>query len=560
VARSHRKRIRVESFAKVLVSSSLCLSSLLFLPVQAQESTPAAVPSPKAVDDPRKDPYRRSRTTRDETEMTVDRRDLLLNVGEDRIVDLDFEVGGDEDRFFQSSNPAIVRAQLLVMEGKRQQLLFKPGKKGETNVIVRGQNGKAQLIFHAIVLESNLETRARELRDLLRDVEGIEIKVVGQKVVIDGEILVPADYGRLVAITMNDVYVKDVLNLTMVSPIAMQVIADRIDSEIKKLVANPKPGKYARIVNGMIFLEGEVDSEVIARRAVEIAKAYLPEVAPANPSVALGQGQRLTRSLIQNFLMIKAPPAKKQDKLVRVTVHYVELNKEYGKVFGFRWQPSFISAPQVAVGTQDNGAVGASSADFSFVLSNLLPRLESAQSAGYARILRTGTLITRSGQAASLEDSKQIAFITLGGNGQPATQFAPLGLNVSVTPQVLSGQAGQEDIQMDLKMSETGQIGRAPATGAPLTATHKVETKVYVRNNESAAIVGVTSTDIQTNFNKDAPGGAASEDSAPLFNLTRAKQFSKQKGQFVIFVTPQIIENASDGTEDLKKNFRVRVK
>jgi len=521
------------------------------------ESTPGV---PKGGDDPRRDPYRKSKTTRDETEMTADRRDLVLNVGEDKIVDLDFEVGSEEERYYQASNPAVVRTQLLIVAGKKRQLLFKPGKKGETNVIVRDDTHRPRLIFHVNVLENNLEVRAQELRELLKDVEGIEIKIVGQKIIIDGEILVPADYGRLVALTVNDVYTKDVLNLTTVSPIAMQVIADRIDSEIKKLVSNPKPGKYARIVNGMIFLEGEVDSDVIAKRAVEIAKAYLPEVTPANPSVALGQGQRLARSLIQNFLMIKAPPAKKQDKLVRVTVHFVELNKEYGKVFGFRWQPSFVSAPQVSVGTQSNGAVGASSADFSFILSNLLPRLESAQTAGYARVLRTGTLITRSGQAAKLEDGKNIAFVTLGGNGQPASQSTFVGLSLGVTPQVLSGQAGQEDIQIDLEMAQSSQIGRAPATGAPLTANHKIQSKIYVRNGESAAVVGVSSSDIQTNFNKDAPGGAAGEDSAPLFNLTRAKQFSKQKGQFVIFVTPQIIENASDGTEDLKKNFRVRVK
>jgi pilus assembly protein CpaC len=39
-----------------------------------------------------------------------------------------------------------------------------------------------------------------------------------------------------------------------------------------------------------------------------------------------------------------------------------------------------------------------------------------------------------------------------------------------------------------------------------------------------------------------------------------SKNYQKKKSQFVIFVTPQIIENASEGTEDLKKNFRVKVK
>jgi uncharacterized protein YfeS len=46
----------------------------------------------------------------------------------------------------------------------------------------------------------------------------------------------------------------------------------------------------------------------------------------------------------------------------------------------------------------------------------------------------------------------------------------------------------------------------------------------------------------------------------PLFTLMHSKNYIKKKSQFVIFVTPQIIENASEGTEDLKKNFRVKVK
>jgi hypothetical protein len=32
---------------------------------------------------------------------------------------------------------------------------------------------------------------------------------------------------------------------------------------------------------------------------------------------------------------------------------------------------------------------------------------------------------------------------------------------------------------------------------------------------------------------------------------------SKARGQFVIFLNPLIIDSASEGTEDLKKNFRM---
>jgi pilus assembly protein CpaC len=82
-----------------------------------------------------------------------------------------------------------------------------------------------------------------------------------------------------------------------------------------------------------------------------------------------------------------------------------------------------------------------------------------------------------------------------------------------------------------------------------------------VKNNESAAVVGVTSGEVLTQFNRDDPStGSFSEGTLPLFSLLRSKQYVKKRSQFVIFVTPQIVENASEGTDDLKKNFRVKVK
>ena len=111
---------------------------------------------------------------------------------------------------------------------------------------------------------------------------------------------------------------------------------------------------------------------------------------------------------------------------------------------------------------------------------------------------------------------------------------------------------------MDLVIDQSNIIGRAPALQ---TASHKVETKIYVKSTESAAVAGVTSSDVGTTFNKDDPKqGGFTEGSEPLFTLMRSKKFEKSRGQFVIFVTPQIIDNASEGTEDLKKNFRVKVK
>jgi pilus assembly protein CpaC len=254
---------------------------------------------------------------------------------------------------------------------------------------------------------------------------------------------------------------------------------------------------------------------------------------------------------------INPSPDRKPDKLVRLTIHFVELSKDYNKLFGFKWQPGFTADdPKITFGAGQTGAPSAAGTSFTATLSSLFPRLESAQNAGFARILKTGTLIVRNGQPATLVDETEIPFAVAAGNGQVASQTARVGTRVSATPAILGKS---DDLQLDLIVTQNNLTGRSG--NVPIVTAHQVDTKIYVRSSESAAVAGLVSADVSTNFNKDDPREGSFEGStSPLFTLLRSKNYTKRKGQFVIFVTPQIIENASEGTEDLRRNFRIKVK
>ncbi len=533
------------------------------VPLEMSFTTAAASSSAGAAASPRSEPeekvdkekFRKSRLTLDESEGTADRRQLLLSTGEDKAIDLDFEANAGTGGI-SIGNPQLV-ATTLVKAGERRQIVFKPLKSGDTTVTVRDADGTIRLIFDVKVTGSNLLKMASEIRDLLLDIEGIEVRIVGQKVVVDGEVLVPADYARLLSVVQDKVYADTVLNLTILSPIAMQMLSKRIQEDINAFAPNVK----TRVVNGMIFLEGTTDNIDQAKRAADVARLYLPEVRPGNPLVARDPGVQIipNRHLVQNFIVVNPPPPKKQEKLVRVTFHFVELAKDYNKVFGFIWRPGFTSDPQIAIGSSTTGGATASGPSFSATISSLFPKLESAQQAGFARILKTGTVIVRSGQKAELKDEHEIPYTVLGTNGQAGQAKEPVGLRVTVVPQIL-GQS--EDIEMGVDLEQKSVKGRALAAGAlPLISRHQVNTKIYVKSNESAAVAGVQGSDVGTDFNKDDPKpGQHSGGTEALFTLNRSKAYRKSKSQFVIFVTPQIIENASEGTEDLKKNFRVKVK
>ena len=493
---------------------------------------------------------RRSKLTRDEAESKADRRAILLSAGEEKVIDLDFTTD-KEDKFLRVSNATVALPDLIRINDQ-QQLSIRGLKAGETTIYVRDQEGELKLILLVKVNNSNLSRLADEIRDLLKDIDGIEVKINGQKIVIDGEVLVPNDYGRLLAVITDKVYSDQILNLTTLSSMALQILARKIQEDIKAFA----PNVTVRVVNNLIFLEGTADDVDQANRAVKVATLYLPELKPGSQLEKDPTVVRPTRprDIVNNFIQIKAPPAKKAEKLVRVTVHFVELSKDYNKVFSFKWQPGFTADPQITVGTRTDGGVAAQGATFSGTISSLLPKLQSAQNAGYARILKTGNLITRSGQAATLKEQTEFPFVFAGPNGTVQGGKQPVGLSIGVTPTILQN----DDVALDLNLSQINLVGQAPAGGAaPITATHDVTTKLYVKLNESAAVAGVSSQEVGTDFNKDP--GSAQAPADPIFTVLRGKSYRKKKSQFVIFVTPQVIENASDGTDDLKKNFRVRM-
>lgn len=208
--------LRTPPFRVSAALAAFVLFSLLALPMARAEDTS---PSPRKK-------HQKSRLTYDETEAEADRRTLLLTTGEDRSVDLDFEPRGAGPEGISIGNPQLV-ATTLVRLGDNHQIVFKPLKAGETTVTVRDSEGVMRLVFQVRVTGSNLLRLSGELRTLLRDIEGIEIRVVGNKVILEGEVLVPADYGRIVAVLQADEYKKQVLNLTTLSPYALQLLAKK---------------------------------------------------------------------------------------------------------------------------------------------------------------------------------------------------------------------------------------------------------------------------------------------------------------------------------------------
>lgn len=531
------------------------------LPSVGGESIPVETGKPVSKTQRAREPYRRSRLTKDTSEAKADRRRVLLSTGEDKVVDLDFDVD-NTPAAIQVGNTQVTAVTTVRIGEQRRQLIFKPLKGGETTVTVRDSEGTIKIIFDVVVTQTNLLRRAGEIRELLRDVEGIDVKVIGSNIVIDGEVFTSEDYARLRAVTNQKGYVDSVLLLAKLAPLALTMLAKKIQEDVSAFAPNVK----TRVVNGLLFLEGTVDQLDQARRAEQVARLYFPDVRPGN-QLAVNDPTATAiarRDYVYNFIVVNPQPPKKNEKLVRMMVHVVDLNKDYSRSFGFNWSPGFTADPSISYGQQANGGTGASATSFTATLSSLIPKLKSAQDAGYARLLKQGTIITKSGVQGVFNEGATIYQAALAsGSGGAAVQAQPVGVNFTakLTPRVLGTG---EDIEVAVDILNNNLIGFN--NGAPVVGSKSIQTTLYIKSGESAAIGGLDSTSVDTAFNKDSIGdgsftsasGAAQTD--PLFNLKRTKNFKKVRGQFVVFITPQVIDDASQGSEDLKRNFRIKVK
>jgi len=515
------------------------------------------------------DKFKKSKLTNDSTEATTDRRALVLSPGEETIVDLDFEMESGQAGIF-IGNDKILGVFLVVKGESKKQLSFKPISPGETTVSIRDPQGAVLVKFDVVINNINLARKAAEMKELLRDVEGVEVKVVGPNIVVDGELINLKDYGRVAAVVFRKPYVDFSLMLATIAPIAIQVLAKRIENDMKGFA----PTVTTRVVNGTIFLEGNVDSKDAYRQVEEITSIYLPDMKPGDQASldASVQVSEMRRPLIKNLLTITPPEPKKAEKLVRMSFYFVELSKDYNRTFGFRWAPGFTSDPSIGFGQQTNGQVGSSATTFTATLSSLFPTLQNAQTAGFARVLKQGNIIIRSGKEGTIEDKLSIPTVSTGVNGASTVTPNDIGLSVFLRPQIV-GQS--EDISIDIDAKNSSVAGQAGV--ATISATRAVKTSLYLKSGESAAIGGLEYGRNSTDFNKDggappaasnpaagvagaAPGAGPAIVTAPIFNLQRSKAQTRTKTQFVLFLTPEILEAASQGSEELKRNFRVKVR
>ena len=322
-----------------------------------------------------------------------------------------------------------------IAPGKRR-LTLKGIKAGSQPTTVRVFNtvGDLKAFYEVTVTETAKGKLVQKLNIFLGDIEGVSIGIKAGEVVMEGKIIVPDDLGKIFTILQRNEF-KDVIFLVEMHPQTQILIARKMQEEIQK--AGLK-NVTVRVVNGSYWLEGVAGNEGDKARAELIAMAYFPATLDSK-----ARREKLVKTLkknpIENFIVVNqqsSPPSV--PKLVKVIVQFVELSKDYSKVFGFKWIPLMTGdGGSVSFNRVDSGGVSSkSNGTLAATISNLFPKLASAKGAGHARIIQSGVIITEDKKPAKLSKSSTKPF-ALGTGEFTKAMTATASFAIGVTPQVL---------------------------------------------------------------------------------------------------------------------------
>ena len=421
-----------------------------------------------------------------------------------------------------------------------------PKKVGSGIVTIHNKKtGQILVEIRYDIRNDDIEKTMREVQSLLGDIEGIEFKIVGGLILLDGYALIPKDLIRIsqVVKTINTgPGGEKVKSLVSLSPLARKKIAEYIARDVN----NPEVSITA--VGDFIKLEGTVNSEAERKRITDLVGLYMPDlvidIAPDTDNIKI-VGRKTggsVKDLIIDLMVVKKDEDKVEPppKMIQIVAHFVEYNERYLKNYSFNFSPT-IAAVDGQIRQPSGGSV---TNDIASLVDRLIPKLNWAKQHGYVRVLDTASILVQDKQNADLtRNISVVKGLIQGPNGAQSQDIQNARVSINVTPIIKSERSGLIELnRLKVNLEDPNQSG---------VAKTDIITTISVRDRHSAAFAGTIKKKKDATFG--GPSGAGA-----VFTFNQGKGYSKNTSNFVVFVTPIIKASASSGVDQVKKKFRLK--
>jgi pilus assembly protein CpaC len=443
---------------------------------------------------------------------------IALGVGEQKILQL-----ADVSRV-AIGDPEI--ADVKQVGGGGELLLTGVGE-GRTSLLVWRRN-RPRLSYLVTVRAQDPKEVVSEVRALLGDREGVQVRVVGDHVYLEGETLTPDDSARVQDVAQ---LFPSVRNLVRPGANAQKLAATALNKALQRAGLR---GVTASVVGSTVVLEGSVES------ADELKKLDL---------VARSSGEKL-----ENLVTLGAK------KMVLVEVDFVEVSAGSNKVVGLKPPSSIVSTGEGATATlsllqpirgldsgqtQREGSLSvhaAAAADFS-----VGARFDD----GSARVLSRPRLVCASGEKAELLAGGEIPLLMATQN-QFSVEFKKFGILLQVTPTADASGNIAAAIYAEVSDVDRSVSVRSNGIEMPGFRVRNLRTSVTVRDGQTIVLSGLYSADESKEVAKVPLLGHI----PILGELFKSRSFIEHRTELAIYVTPRLIAPSGDKAKELLDGAR----
>jgi pilus assembly protein CpaC len=408
--------------------------------------------------------------------------------------------------------------------GGGDELLVTGVGEGRTSLLV-WQRGERRQSYAVLVRKQDPRELVSEVRALLGEREGIRIRVVGDRVYLDGETLTTDDYDRVQQVVSMYPQVR---SFVRPSSSSKRLAAESMNRAFQR--AGLK-GAQASVIGSAVFLEGWVESKE------DLAKADL---------VTKAMGEKA-----ENLLTVGTR------RMVLVEVEFVEVAYDDTKVVG-------VKPPLQLVSGQGSGAVyqvvrplpgDSATQPVHSVTGTLSASADFSVGArfdkGFQRVLSQPRLLCASGEKAEFTAGGEIPLL-LATQNQFAVEFKKFGILLRVTP--TADRSGNIATEVYAEVSDVDRTLSVRANGfeVPGFRLREVKTNVTVKDGETIVLSGLFNYDEAKEVSKVPLLG-----NIPILGeLFKSRQFIDRKTQLAIYVTPRLATPSSDRVKELIQDAR----
>jgi pilus assembly protein CpaC len=405
------------------------------------------------------------------------------------------------------------------------QLLITGQAEGKTTLLVWKTSGQ-RVSYLVAVRKQDPNEVISEIKRLLGEIEGVSVRMVGDRIYLDGQAYTTQDADRI-----NEVVslYPNVKSFVKIAPNAKKLVAQNLNAAFQK--AGLK-NVQANVVGATIFLEGSVESQQDLQKAELITKAI---------------GEK-----VENLLVVGIK------RMILSEVQFVEIRRNSRDRYGIRY-PTDITGSATAAATITQqlfpGTFGEGSATLGLNAGSDFSVGFQAND-GYGRLLAQPKLVCASGEKAEFLAGGEVP-IPLITNNQFTVEYKRYGVILNLRPTADRNGNIQTEIEAEASEIDTSvAVSFGGSSTIPGFRTRRVKTNVTVRHGETIVLSGVFSHDEQKAVSK-IPGLGHIPIVGELF---KSRAFDSTKRELVIFVTPRIVNPDSDKVRTIIEDVKSRYK